>query len=285
MQLGQTDCAAPAATSRTWNSPTSLYLARRLHDIAGGRPISVMDMGCGDGAAIELLLSYGYDMHGYDFPDREAKLRARLEGHYGGDFASHIKVTSDERRIPFPDASFDVVYANQVFEHVRFLDQMVSECARVLKPSGVLLVNFPMASHPIECHLKIPFAHWVPPGRVRIGYLRMFYALRLRPRLCGESALEAALRWDDYLTEKTYYRFMNEIRSVFQGRFASVELETSDFIAAKLDMLSESGNPRHRVLARILRPLCGKVAGSLVTYLMNACFCARQPLNGESTAG
>ena len=39
--------------------------------------------------------------------------------------------------IPFPSASFDVVHANQVIEHVRRTDLLLREIRRVLRPGGV----------------------------------------------------------------------------------------------------------------------------------------------------
>lgn len=59
------------ATDGQWNSATTLYIARRLQEIAGGRPIAVLDVGCGAGAGLGHLLEYGYDLYGYDLVDAE----------------------------------------------------------------------------------------------------------------------------------------------------------------------------------------------------------------------
>jgi len=42
----------------------------------------------------------------------------------------------DGRHIPFPDASFDVVFSSNVLEHVRDFDALHSEIKRVLRPNG-----------------------------------------------------------------------------------------------------------------------------------------------------
>src|SRR5581483_7748951 len=44
---------------------------------------------------------------------------------------------------PLPDASVDVVVNFQVIEHLWDQSQFVSECARVLRPSGLLMVSTP----------------------------------------------------------------------------------------------------------------------------------------------
>lgn len=64
--------------------------------------------------------------------------------------------------IPLPDCSVDVVYARQVLHHTSDLRRALVECARVLKPGGVLLacrehvvagdadLRLFLAAHPIE---------------------------------------------------------------------------------------------------------------------------------------
>jgi SAM-dependent methyltransferase len=45
--------------------------------------------------------------------------------------------------LPLPDASVDVVVNFQVIEHLWDQAQFVAECARVLRPSGILMVSTP----------------------------------------------------------------------------------------------------------------------------------------------
>jgi SAM-dependent methyltransferase len=49
----------------------------------------------------------------------------------------------DLQRLTFADASFDLMVANDVFEHVPDLDQVLRETRRILAPRGVLLSTFP----------------------------------------------------------------------------------------------------------------------------------------------
>src|ERR1700741_5265303 len=45
--------------------------------------------------------------------------------------------------LPLPDSSVDVVVNFQVIEHLWDQPQFVAECARVLRPSGLLMVSTP----------------------------------------------------------------------------------------------------------------------------------------------
>src|SRR4051812_36464591 len=60
-------------------------------------------------------------------------------------------------KVPWPDNTFDFVFATQVFEHVSDQELAYSEVHRVLKPGGSFLNIFPSKSRPIEAHINIPF--------------------------------------------------------------------------------------------------------------------------------
>jgi SAM-dependent methyltransferase len=265
-----------SATEQPWNSATTLFIARKLQQIAGGRTISVLDMGCGEGRLLRSFLPYGHDLFGYDLPENEDLMRQKLEPVFGRSYSHHIRVMKTEREIPFESQMFDVIYANQVFEHVRFLDRMFEECVRVLKPGGTLITLFPVATYPLEGHVLIPFAHWVPPGAVRRAYLYPFLALGIGRRL-GLSAREASAVWDWKLRNQTFYRFMNEIEALISTYFESCDVETRGYVRAKIDLLRVASGRSSRLAGWLLNALDSPLLGHLVTYGFNAAFCARGP--------
>jgi SAM-dependent methyltransferase len=49
---------------------------------------------------------------------------------------------ADVRRLPFADASFDLVASTALLEHVNGVDDVVREMARVVRPAGLVFANF-----------------------------------------------------------------------------------------------------------------------------------------------
>lgn len=73
--------------------------------------------------------------------------------------------------MPFADESFDVICANDTFEHVEFLEVCIQQCWRVLAAGGSLYAVFPPYYHPTGgSHLhgyisKSPFPNLFFRGR------------------------------------------------------------------------------------------------------------------------
>lgn len=55
-----------------------------------------------------------------------------------------VDVVSDlSRRLPFGDGAFDVVYSDQVLEHVSDMVALMNEIHRVLIPTGIMVAHVP----------------------------------------------------------------------------------------------------------------------------------------------
>jgi len=95
------------------------------------RPGAVLlDLGCGGG----LLAPHvsGYRHVGVDLSASALHVAAQ----HGVE-----PVQADVTRLPFDDATFDVVAAGEILEHVEDLDAAVAEAARVLRPGGTLVCD------------------------------------------------------------------------------------------------------------------------------------------------
>lgn len=97
--------------------------------------LNILDVGCGTGAMLDELASFG-NVTGADFaPEALAFCRARGD-HYP-------LARADVRRLPFASNSFDVVTAMDIVEHIDDDKAATSEIFRVLRPGGRLFVTVP----------------------------------------------------------------------------------------------------------------------------------------------
>ena len=97
--------------------------------------LQILDIGCGTGAMLDDLASFGHVV-GADFSPEA--LQFCVTRGVGADLAR-----ADVRRLPFADASFDVVTAMDIVEHIDDDKAASCEIFRVLKPGGRLLVTVP----------------------------------------------------------------------------------------------------------------------------------------------
>jgi SAM-dependent methyltransferase len=77
-------------------------------------------------------------------------------------------VRADLLALPFPDASFDVVMASEVLEHIPDDDLAVAEIARVVRPGGRVAVTVPRWWPERVCWALSREYHDVAGGHVRI---------------------------------------------------------------------------------------------------------------------
>lgn len=54
---------------------------------------------------------------------------------------------------------FDIILANQVFEHIEKLDNIYHHLLEIMRPNGIIFCGFPTKEIIIEPHLKIPLIH------------------------------------------------------------------------------------------------------------------------------
>jgi SAM-dependent methyltransferase len=108
-------------------------------------------------------------------------------------------------RLPFDDASFDVVISNHVVEHVGTRSDQaghLSEIRRILRPGGVGYVATPTRWALVEPHFKVPMLSW-PPRRLRNGYVRLarkgknYDVDPYGPREIRRAFTAAGLHWED----------------------------------------------------------------------------------------
>lgn len=100
--------------------------------------LTLLDVGCGDGVFALELARRGASVTGLDSdPDMVAAARARAEA----ESPQSYFVEGTAERLPFGDATFDLVVAVTVLCFVRDAEHAVTEMARVLKLGGRLVIG------------------------------------------------------------------------------------------------------------------------------------------------
>lgn len=101
-----------------------------------GKNCAVLDIGCGGGFLTNYLAKKGHQVSGVDLSENSLNM-ART---------SDTTQTVQYRRasayeLPFPDASFDVVAAMDLLEHVEKPGCVIQEASRVLKKGGLFFFH------------------------------------------------------------------------------------------------------------------------------------------------
>lgn len=142
----------------------------------------VLDAGCGGGRHLsEAFRARGVSVVGIDL-NRDDALKAhnttkimRHEGEHGG--GASLIMVSDVTRLPFRDASFDIVICSEVLEHIPDHGQAIAEIIRVLKPGRSLVVSVPRYLPERICWALSEDYHNEKGGHIRIYRTRELISL------------------------------------------------------------------------------------------------------------
>src|SRR5215831_18555220 len=150
-----------------WHRIRSLYVDERevetalIEIIAAADPRDLLDIGTGTGRMLEVLAPRVERALGID-QSREMLSIARVNLERAGLENGSVRL-GDMYQLALPDASFDAVVVHQVLHYADRPSAVLAEAARVLRPSGaLLLVDF--APHALEflrdehAHRRLGFA-------------------------------------------------------------------------------------------------------------------------------
>lgn len=164
------EALAPVDQFHTRGRAATLDLAR----LAGVTPgMRVLDVGGGLGGPARTLASeFGCSVQVLDLAEEYCRAGEMLT----------VMTTLDDRvsfrhgsalDIPFPGASFDVVWTQHSSMNIADKERLYQESRRVLRPGGRLALHEIMAGQNSPIHLPVPWArdpsisHLQPPGTVR----------------------------------------------------------------------------------------------------------------------
>ncbi len=105
-------------------------------------PVKVLDIGVGDGiyeAILDKDIKTRCEFYGVDISSKQLA-RAKK-------YLKEAKVLDISlKNLPYPAASFDIVIASEILEHVFYPEKILKEGVRVLRRNGFFLLTFPNSS-------------------------------------------------------------------------------------------------------------------------------------------
>jgi SAM-dependent methyltransferase len=183
--------------ARLFLDPLLRYLRGR-----GARDLSVLEVGASFGHMTEYLAEQTEiaEIHCFDTdPAFVDIVRAKVE-EQGLRTVKEVRLFGNDetRRLPWPDARFDLVLVVGVVEHLpaRNRRAQVDEYYRVLAPGGhIAILDTPNRLFPLETHsIGLPLVQWLPS---RLAYA---YARLARPRKFG------AVSYETFVADGTGWR-------------------------------------------------------------------------------
>jgi 2-polyprenyl-3-methyl-5-hydroxy-6-metoxy-1,4-benzoquinol methylase len=147
------------------------YLAPRSH---------VLDLGCGTGEMACVMAASSFRTTACDISE---KMLQGAQSNKNSGSVDWVLLEPHWRKLPFSSGNFDAVVASSVLEYVEEPAVVFGECARVLKPAGVMLCT-------------------VPDPKRLVRRLERFASVTLRSPLAGA----ASHRWPSLQGQMTYLK-------------------------------------------------------------------------------
>lgn len=114
---------------------------------------SVLEIGAGTGWQAKILAERGYQVTAIDLPS----------SNYRNDRIWPV-IDYDGSRLPFEDATFDVVFSSNVLEHIPHVRAFQKEIHRVLEPDGYAVHILPSSSWRFWTNVSHLLKCWTIPG-------------------------------------------------------------------------------------------------------------------------
>ena len=144
---------------------------------------TLLDLGCGAGRHSFEALRRGFKVFSVDLDaavlkDVSAWGTAMIAEGEAAAGASLSCINASALELPFGDASFDVVVASEILEHIIDDEAALAEIARVIKPNGSVVVTVPRR-WPERICWSLSRTYYEEPG----GHVRIYRAPELQEKI------------------------------------------------------------------------------------------------------
>jgi ubiquinone/menaquinone biosynthesis C-methylase UbiE len=172
IKIGGGDTGEPINVSRRINLITSYANLKNKF---------ILDCGCGSGNYLLFFMNYSENVFGIEYSGE------KVEKYKSGGISGDNIVQGNIEDMPFENQKFDLVFLNEVLEHISNQEKALKEIYRVLKKDGIMVVITPNRFYPFETHgiiyksknwlfpLYIPLIPYIP---VKVGKIFFEYPAR-----------------------------------------------------------------------------------------------------------
>lgn len=131
---------------------------RLLRQLDPTRHHCILDIGSGAGGLMRQASAMGFSMIGLDITHRLNRLNHGLNDCFAGSVSNPI-ITGDAHHLPFADRSLDLILFQHSFLNMPDNFRVLSECRRVLKSGGTLLMHEVVCGEqPEQMRYPVPWA-------------------------------------------------------------------------------------------------------------------------------
>jgi SAM-dependent methyltransferase len=105
-------------------------------DVKKWRGKTVLEIGCGSGSDLVSFAKAGAIVSGLDVTEKAIKMtQSRLKLHGFGKYAPSV-YPYNGKFLPYADGYFDLIYSYGVLHHTPYMDDLLAEISRCLRPGG-----------------------------------------------------------------------------------------------------------------------------------------------------
>lgn len=195
--------------------------------------IRILDVGCGNGTLLSTLVKelplknpgtffefYGLDVNDSHIQElgyftKTISLLQSVDSQV--EWQKNLKLISSSEQWPFENDFFDIIFSNQVMEHVFNQELVLKEIRRTMKDHGYSFHLYPLRHYIYEGHLLIPFAHKFKSWTTTYYWIKwniyLGFGTYRKHKKAGltNSIREFAEKHSDYITYEVNYQTTRQI--------------------------------------------------------------------------
>lgn len=209
------------------------------------------DFACGGGGKSLYLASLGAGICGIDMNENFIGQARKMAEEKGLSLRAKF-IVGDCCKTGLPDESFDGVILNDAIDHIKNPKAAIEEAMRILKPSGLIFVNFESYLFPRGHHLhdaiRIPWIHLFTTESFRMK----LYKELVKDLPDGEERLKFRVGYLNHLTIRGFKNILKDFeldrkhQSLRQKAFHKLPLRRKPFqILSKVPFLDELFSSTH----------------------------------------